>query len=69
MDPKSVNPRTHFHIHWNAVKSMDAEIFDTLPEAVLCAARLQLANLSETITIEEVSENCPICRPKVAWVN
>ena len=46
---------------------MNAEIFDTLPDAVSCAVRLQLANPSETITIEEVSENCPICRPKVVW--
>ena len=69
MDRNSVIPHTHFHIQWNGVKSMDAEIFDTLPEAILCAVKVQLANPSETITIEEVSENCPICRPKVAWVN
>jgi hypothetical protein len=48
---------------------MDAEIFDTLPEVLLCAAKLQIANPGETISIEEVKGNCPICSPKVVWVN
>jgi hypothetical protein len=69
MDLNSVSPHTHYHIHWKGVECMDAEIFDTLPEVLLCAAKLQIANPGETISIEEVKGNCPICSPKVVWVN
>ena len=46
---------------------MDAESFDTLPEALLRA--VNFANSGEIFSVEEVSGRCPVCTPKTSSVN
>jgi hypothetical protein len=67
MDRISITPLTHFHLRGKGNAFMDAESFDALPEAVLCA--VTLANSGVIVSVEEVSGKCPVCTPKTPLVN
>jgi hypothetical protein len=67
MDRIFITPITHFHLREEGNACMDAETFDTLPEAVLRA--VTLANSGVIVSVEEVPEKCPVCTPKTPSVN
>jgi hypothetical protein len=67
MDRISIAPLNHFHLRGKGNACLDAESFDTLPEAVLRA--VTLANSGLIVSVEEVFGKCPVCTPKTPSVS
>jgi hypothetical protein len=53
---------SHFHIQWSSRDSLDWKRFATRTEANEFAQ--QLVRSGESFTIEQIFENCPICRTR-----